>query len=381
MNSDAERDAAPRGTGATLKIDIAALQDNYRYLSQQAGSAVCAAVIKANGYGLGIENIVSALRPAGCEVFFVALAEEAQRARLAAPDATIYVLDGLLPGSAEILSETEARPVLGSLDEIDEWAAFCRVHGRKLPAAVHIDTGMNRLGLPENDVRQLAETGERMDDIDVSLIMTHLACADQPEHPMNREQLVRFEKMSATLPAAPRSAANSAGVLNGPAYSFDLVRPGIAIYGGNPRPDHPNPMKQVVELYAFVLQIRHISPGETVGYGARFTAARATRVAILALGYADGVFRHLGGDPSAAAGQVFIADKLVPVIGRISMDLIAVDITDIPADQCQRGSSVEILGRNITIDDAAAKAGTIGYEILTNLSQRYHRVYLNAKPG
>ena len=363
------------GAGGVLTVDLAALADNYQTLKTMAKGTVCAAVVKADAYGLGLEPVSQALSQAGCETFFVALANEALELRAHVPEAVIYVLDGLALSAEQILIEAQAQPVLGSLSEIQEWLAICKSQGSPLPAALHIDTGMNRLGLPMEDLTSLKTTPALLEGLNISLIMTHLACADEPDHEMNQAQLAKFKAASRLLPRAPLSVANSAGVLNGSDFHFDLVRPGIALYGGYARPQHPNQMKPVVRLETRILQTRTLHAGETIGYGAVFTAQTPMTIAVLSLGYADGVFRSLGGANSQVRGEAYIAGHKVPIVGRISMDLITVDVTGLLEADIARGAAVEMLGAHITIDDVAQKAQTIGYEVLTSLSQRTHWVY------
>jgi alanine racemase len=374
-------DIPPSATGV-LAVDLGALRRNYRMLREKAGAAECAAVVKGDGYGLGAGPVAAALAAEGCRTFFVATFSEAERLRAGLPEAAIYVLDGLFPGSAPEFRRHGLRPVLGDFAEIEEWAAFCRAEGIRLPAAVHIDSGMNRLGLKAEGRRRLLEKPEILGGFSLSLLMSHLVCADTPEHPKNPRQREDFADFAAQLQAgAPLSLANSAGIFLGPAYAFDLVRPGIALYGGNPFSGRPNPMEPVVTLYGRIAQIGEADAGETVGYGAGLTLMRRTRYATVSVGYADGYFRALGsrdGHPGAAA---FLGDHALPILGRVSMDLIVFDITDVPAAQVVRGGFVELIGRNYTVDDAAAQAGTIAYEILTSLGPRYTRIYLGAEDG
>jgi alanine racemase len=381
MSCSAAGGGAPITTGARLTVDLAALCDNYRLFAKTANGAVCAGVVKADAYGLGLSPVAGALARTGCEVFFVALPGEAQILRAAVPAAEIYVLDGLLPGTAELLQRIDARPVLGSLQEIEDWARHSQSHGGGLKAALHIDTGMNRLGLSDHELGELLDNQKLLDAFSCSAIMTHLACADNPDHVLNQQQIARFKKLARRLPAAPLSAANSAGILNGPDYHFDLVRPGIGLYGGNPRPGLKSPLKPVVTLEAPVLQLRTVKPGESVGYGAAFTAGSIRKVAILALGYGDGLARALGAGGPRPGAQVYFDGLAAPLIGRVSMDLTAVDVTDIPEDKSRRGMLAEILGQHQSVDQLAHHAGTIGYEILTALGGRYERVYLDGETG
>lgn len=371
-----EAHAIPPDARAVLTIDLSALRANWRALNSASGSAECAGVIKADAYGLGIEELARALAAEGCRTFFVATLTEARTIRAANPGANIFVLDGLLPGAAPFYTGFDLCPCLSSLDEVREWAAWCDASGRRLRAALHLDTGMHRLGLSRTEVEQLAGPDRGLfEKFDLALVMSHLACADVPSHPMNRAQLELFQAMRARLPAAPASLANSGGVFLGPDYHFDLVRPGIALYGGRALEGRPNPMRWVVRLQARILQVRHVAAGESIGYGATFQATRDSRVATLACGYADGFLRALS-SPTGHPGPVgHIGTHPVPVVGRVSMDLITVDVSDVPQREACRGAWVEVLGARTTIDDLTDRAGTIGYELLTRLGRRVHRVY------
>ena len=259
-----------------------------------------------------------------------------------------------------------------------EWAAYCRGIGRKLGAAVHIDTGISRLGLPEDDVFQLAAAPEIWEQFQCTLIMSHLACADEPAHPKNADQRSRFEALRVTLPKTPASLANSAGTFLGPDFHYDLVRPGIALFGGRAFVGVANPMQWVVELKARILQVRDVAEGETVGYGASYRCDRPTRVATIACGYADGFLRAIARVDRTAGAVGFIGPHPVPVIGRVSMDLITLDVTGVPTTLARRGAWVEVLGSRTTVDDLTDRAGTIGYELLTRLGRRVHRVYVDS---
>lgn len=362
---------------AILTVDLAALRDNYRSLRTRAGTAECAAVVKADAYGTGAERAVPALAAAGCRTFFVATLGEARTVRSVASEAVIYVLDGLLPDAAAGFAEIHARPVLGSVPEIEEWGAYCDSAGERLPAAIHVDTGMNRLGLRPEDVDALVSDSRLLDRFKPALVISHLACADDPGHSMNEIQRSSFEAARGRLPDLPACLANSGGIFLGPAYHFDMVRPGIALYGARAVNGVPNPMKQIVTLNARILQIRDAAPGESVGYGAARRLARSTRIATVAAGYADGIFRRLGAANGETGLSAWLGDHEAPIIGRVSMDTITVDVTDIPADRVARGAMVELIGQHNSVDDIADKAGTIGYEILTSLGARYQRVYID----
>lgn len=366
---------------ALLIADLAAVRSNYRALRAMARGAECAAVVKANAYGLGAGEIVKALLSEGSNTFFTATLAEARAVRAAAPGAVLYVLGGLFAGTEAEFAALGARPVLNSLAEIGEWALFCAARGEPLPAAIHIDTGMNRLGLGPAEAAALAKDHGAMRAFELSLIMSHLACADEPDHAKNRGQLAAFRTLSAMLPCAPLSLANSAGIFLGPDYHGDLVRPGIALYGGNPFSAAPNPMRPVAYLYGRIAQIREAEAGETVGYGARRTLARRTRIATVPVGYADGYFRALGSSDAAEGAAAYLEDYRLPILGRVSMDLIAFDVTDVPERLAWRGAWIELLGARVTVDALAAKAGAIGYEVLTSLGARYERVYAEGMDG
>ena len=367
--------AVPADARAVLRIDLAALRANWAVLNQQAGPAECAGVVKADAYGLGLEPIARALTEEGCRTFFVATLDEGRRARVIQPGAAVYILDGLLPGAEAHYAGFDLRPVLSSEPELRDWARYCRGIGRHLPAAVQLDTGMNRLGLRPEEVERVAAEPELFAAFKMTLVMSHLACADEQESPMNEAQRTLFDRLRAKLPVAPSSLSNSGGTFLGSKYHYDLVRPGIAVYGGRAFEGGINPMKPVVSLSARILQLRDCEPGEAVGYGATFKVTRPSRMATIACGYADGFLRALSG-PSGHPGPVgFIGPHPVPVVGRVSMDLITVDVTDVPADLAARGNWVEVMGGRVTLDDLTDRAGTIGYELLARLSKRVHRIY------
>ncbi len=357
--------------GAILTIDLDAVADNYRRLCAALGGTACAAVGKADAYGLGMARVAPALARAGARIFFVAQMEEAMALRAMFPvEVEIYVLNGLGTDPAAEFQAGRVHPVLNSLGEIDAWAAVARAAGRALPAAVHIDTGMSRLGLPDDELEALAADRGRLAGIDLRYLVSHLACADRPEHPLNAEQLRLFRAARACLPDAPASFANSSGIFLGADYHLDLARPGVALYGVNPTPGQPNPMRQVVRLHGKILQVREIDASRTVGYGATHRAAGPTRIATVAVGYADGYLRSLSN-----RGSAWLGDRRVPVVGRVSMDLITLDVTGASAEAARPGAFVDLIGADLSTDEVAEAAGTIGYEILTSLGRRYHRVY------
>jgi alanine racemase len=371
-----------RQAGGRLTIDLGALASNWRSLRERCGAAECAAVVKADAYGTGIEEAVPALAAAGCRTFFVAHLSEAKRARAAAPGAAIYVLNGFLPGTAPAYLEHDLRPVLGSQEEIDEWAGFCRAQSSRHPAAIHVDTGMNRLGLPVAE--GLALRGDpRLTDFEPALLMSHLVSAEEPDNPINARQIGAFEALRQSLPGIRASLANSSGIFLPQRPHYDLARPGYALYGGNPLPGRENPMRPVVRLEARVLQLRWLRDGETVGYNAQWTAEGRRRIATLSVGYADGYARAASGTDAKAqagapAGEALVAGLSCPFAGRVSMDLVTLDVTEIPPERIRRGDTVTLIGDGLTVDEVGRRAGTIGYEVLTSLGRRYARRYVGA---
>ena len=361
--------------GAVLTIDLAALQDNWRLLAKQAGLAECGAAVKGDAYGLGIEPVAPALWKAGCRSFFVAKPKEGEELRRLLPEAIIFVLDGLARGQAEFYAKLNLTPAIVSSEEAREWAAFGRVYGRALPCALHVDTGINRLGFSMQEFVSLLGDSFTMEGLAPTLLMSHLACSDEPAHPLNAKQRDAFAEVRKKLPGVPASLANSSGIFLGTDYIHDLVRPGIALYGGNPTPAAANPMRAVAHLEGTVMQVRHVSEGETVGYGATWKAKRPSRIAVLGAGYRDGVPRALSSKQADGPAQVFLGGQRCPIIGRISMDMMAIDITDLPLASVARGTRAEIFGKHIPIDEAASWAGTISYELLTRLGSRYARLY------
>jgi alanine racemase len=364
------------GDTAFLTIDLDALAANYRRLRDLAGAAECAAVVKADAYGLGMAEAAPALHRAGCKTFFVATLAEARDLRALLPDAVIYVFSGLMPGTADTLHRHRLRPVLNSAAEIHEWAGFGASVGQPFPCAVHIDSGMNRLGLTADEVEAVAGTSDLWSALTLSLVISHLACADDPEHPKCEAQRKRFDALRARLPRALASLANSAGILLGPRYVYDLVRPGIALYGGHPRRSGENPFEPVVHLTGRILQVRQVGAGETVGYGATRTLDQASRIATVAVGYADGFFRALSAGDGADGLVVYVDTHEAPVLGRVSMDLITIDVTRVPEAASRRGDWVELIGPRVTAQEIAARAGTIDYEVLTSLGRRAARRYV-----
>lgn len=369
-----DRLEAAIGTSATLEIDLDAVAANWRDLRARAAPADCAAVVKADGYGLGAAEIARRLQAEGCTWFFVAHLEEGLALRrVLAPQCRVVVLNGLLPGTADAYLAADLLPALNDRGQIGLWSEAARAAGRRLGAVIHLDTGMNRLGLDAAEAAALAEDPAAFEGIVPLLWISHLVTAEAPTHPLNAIQLDRFRAALARLPRAPASLANSSGIFLGPDYAFDLVRPGAALYGVNPQPERANPLRPTVRLTGKILQLRHVDTHWTVGYGAQWQAPRPSRIATVGVGYADGYLRSLGN-----RGVVAIDGRRVPIVGRVSMDLITIDVTDIPESRCAPGQSVELIGPAVPVDEIAALAGTIGYELLTDLGPRYRRRYIGS---
>ncbi|QND50053.1 alanine racemase [Rhizobium lusitanum] len=368
--------------GLRLTVDLDALVENWRDMAHRSGRARASAVVKADAYGLGIEDIGETLYLAGARDFFVATADEGATLRLYAPDARIFVLSGIWPGMERVFFENDLVPVIASEEQLTFWMSVLADYG-DYPCALQVDTGFNRLGLPMEDALALADDVSRPASFAPVLVMSHLACGDDPTNPMNRQQLESFRKVSAAFEGVEASLANSAGIFLGSDYHFDLTRPGIATYGGEAVPGIANPMRPVATAEARIIQTRFVKSGETVGYGRAMQLARDSRLAIVSAGYADGYMRSQssGGVPlrqtGLPAGQGFIAGHKVPVAGRITMDLTIFDVTDIPHHLVRAGDYVELFGTNIPVDDAARSAGTIGYEMLTSLGLRHERRYIS----
>jgi alanine racemase len=358
--------------GALLTIDLGAICDNWRTLKAAAGAAECAAVVKADAYGLGAAQVAPALVAAGCRRFFVAHLDEAIALKPLLPAAvTVYVLHGPMPGSEQEFLAHGVVPVLNSGQQIDAWRALARRLDRELEAIVQIDTGMSRLGLSARELRRIAADRDSLAGVHVACVMSHLACADEPAHPANAAQLERFTAARRLLPLAPASLAASSGIFLGDAYHFQLVRPGAALYGLAPAAGAPNPMRQVVRLQGKVVQVRELDPGTPVGYGHSWHCEQPTRIATVSVGYADGWLRALGN-----RGSAWIDGVELPIVGRVSMDTITLDASALPEAALPPGSLIDLIGERHGVDAVAARAGTIGYEILTSLGGRYARRYL-----
>ncbi|TKW78836.1 MAG: alanine racemase [Bradyrhizobium icense] len=375
LSPEANLAAAHAAATGILTIDLDAIVANWRKLEKTAVPAECAGVVKANAYGCGAEQVARALANAGCKTFFVATLDEARVVRGAVPEsAVIYVLDGFFQNSGEAYAAINCRPVIGELNELAEWDVFCRRSGWTGGAAIHIDTGMNRLGLTVAEAQGIIPR-IHAGDHGITLVMSHLVSAELLNNPVNARQLAAFREIQSLFSGVPAAFANSSGIFLGSQFQFDLVRPGAALYGINPTPEADNPMQPVVELKARIVQIRNIDRGETVGYGGTWSARRPTRLAIVSAGYADGYFRAASASDGTRGAEVIIAGKRCPIAGRVSMDLMAVDITDLDKSAARRGHMVTLIGEGITVDELAHHFGTIGYEVLTSLGRRFARVY------
>lgn len=374
LSPEANQAAALATATGVLTVDLDAIVANWRKLEKSAVPAECAGVVKANAYGCGADQVARALSNAGCKTFFVATLDEAAVVRAAAPTAAIYVLDGFFQNTGDAYARIDCRPVIGDLNELAEWDVFCRRTGWAGGAAIHIDTGMNRLGLTVAEAQGIVPR-IHAGDHGITLVMSHLASAELLNNPANAKQLAAFREIASAFSGVPASLANSSGVFLGSQFQYDLVRPGAAVYGINPTPEADNPMQPVVELKARIVQIRNLERGETVGYGGTWTARRPTRLAIISAGYADGYFRAASANDGTRGAEVVVAGKRCPVAGRISMDLTAIDVTDLDKAAARRGHLVTLIGEGITVDELAHHFGTIGYEVLTSLGKRYARIY------
>lgn len=347
-----------------VEIDLAALARNYATFAEAAAPGACAAVVKADAYGLGVAPIVRCLHAAGCRHFFVATPTEGVELRQLVQEAEVFVLNGLQGSTPEEFIAAGLQPVLNTRAELRQW-------GSAGPASVHVDTGMSRLGLTADDVHSLRLEADRVPSVDVRYVLTHLACADEPGHALNQAQLTAFNGLRLLWPDAKTSIGNSAGVLLGEDFCSDLARPGLALYGGNPFRREERTIEPVVAVKGRILQLRDIGAGTSIGYGATFVADGKMRVATVAIGYADGYLRSLSN-----CGIVEVAGQRTPVVGRISMDLVCIDVTALPRNAVTEGDWATMIGGSVSLEEVAALAGTIGYELLTALGSRLERVYL-----
>ncbi len=385
ISTTAVVDAQPASTGSastlstpTLIVDLANLVANYRRIRAELSTrSEAAAVVKADCFGLGLGPVVEALSGAGCRTFFVARLDEALAVRALVPEARVVVFDGVLPGQEADLVAHDIVPVVNTLGQLDRWQRWVERQRQPLATALHVDTGMTRLGLDRDEWSRLSTDPHLLEGLRLELVLSHLASADEADTEQNELQLKRFLAVRRSLPDVPASLANSAGVFLGPDYHFDLVRPGFALYGGHPQPERlvANPMLPVVTLEAPIVQIRRAEPGDTVGYGASHRVDRASVIATVGLGYADGFLRS-----ASNRSSVVIAGASAPIVGRVSMDLITVDVTDLEPSTLYEGAPVEVIGPSRTVDAVAADAGTIGYEVLTSLGHRFARRYRPATP-
>lgn len=364
---------------AILTIDLAALTANWRMLAQRSAPGECAAVVKANAYGLGIETAVPALAKAGCRTFFVAHLSEAIRVRAAAPDADIFVLNGLSAGQMEAYTAHRLAPVLGSMPEIEAFLAASNANPGIPAPALHVDTGMNRLGLRPDVARDFIAQGG-LARLKPGLVMSHFVSAETPDDPVTATQIATMTSVVAHMEShsqRPRvSLCNSSGLFLDIAPTYHLCRPGYALYGGNPTPGKPNPMQPVIRLESSIVQIHTVLKGERVGYNGNFLATRDSRIATISCGYADGFPRNAGAKPGEPGGIAILAGREVPFAGNVSMDLITLDITDVPEGSVKPGDLATLIGDSLDIDRVGASGKTSGYEILTNLGQRYQRIYV-----
>ncbi|MBT8048179.1 MAG: alanine racemase [Xanthomonadales bacterium] len=355
-----------------LTIDLGALEANFRFCSKKLRPASVAAVVKADAYGLSVQKIAPLLWHAGCRQFFTATHREGITLRALLPEAEIYILEGVTDQSLSAVVENALIPVLITPAHSSLWAAQAHTAGRPLPAVIHIDTGMTRLGFGERELKRLLEQDDDLDWLEIRYVMTHFACADEPGADKTRDQLERFNRLRQLLPRAPTSVGNSAGGLLGREYAGDMARLGIALFGGNPYRKEMPDLKPVLTVQSRILQVREVDAGATVGYGATFSAKQNMRIATVGIGYADGYPWSLGN-----RGVASIGGHRVPVVGRVSMDMITLDVTEVPDEFLQPGHMVDLIGPNISLEEVAELAGTINYEILTRLSQRARRKYIN----
>lgn len=354
-----------------LTIDLNALEYNYKLCQKTAGNGCqVAAVVKADAYGLGLAHMAPILWKAGARCFFVATIEEAERLRLLLAEAEIVVLNGFKPGEEGMYFEYRIIPAICSLEEMDRAKEYARRAAQKLRIFLHLDTGTNRLGIEREHVKGLSERVEDYYSLKLAGVMSHFACADE-DHEMNDAQYRLFQELCVHFPDVPKSLANSFGLFRSADYALDIARPGMALFGLNPMPGQKNPMRPVVDLKVPVLQIRSVRQGETVGYGATYSFQKDAKLAVVSLGYADGFLRALSNK-----GHLYWKDYALPIRGRVSMDQTVVDLSEVPEKNYpQVGDMLEVIGTHQSADDLAEAAGTIGYEILTGLGTRYHRVY------
>lgn len=367
----------PDASGATLIVDLAAIRENYRSLRRRLGGTACAAVLKADAYGLGADRVAPVLAAEGCRHFFVAHLEEGIALRPHVPEtAEVFVLHGLMPGCEDIALAQRLTPVLNSLEQVEGWTGRARRLERALPAVLQLDTGMSRMGLPPAELDRIVDEPRLLAGLDLRLVMSHLASAERQDRPANNTQRLRFDVARRRLPPAPASLANSSGIFLGPDFHYDMARPGASLYGLAPVAGAENPLRPVVRMQARVVQLRDIAAGDEVGYGLTWRAEGPTRIATVAVGYADGFPRSL-----TNAGTAHLGDIALPVVGAVSMDTVTLDVSALPEDALRPGALVDLIGPHRSVDAVAAEAGTIGYEILIRLGRRFRREYRDATPA
>ena len=363
------------GKTARLSVNLGAIKANYNILRALAGSADCVGIVKANAYGMGMDAVSKALWSQGCRTYGVALLSEAAVLRQYLPDADIFVLNGLMKGAAGDYHHLQLRPALASIEEVEEWSLYCRTNEVRLPAAIHVDTGINRLGIEYEDAITFFQNDHACEDFELCMLMSHLACADEPTHPLNQKQIEKFTALRSCVPNVKFSLANSAGIISGPNAHFDVIRPGISLYGSNPIANSVVNLERVMTLEASVMQIRTAAMGQSVGYRETFVCQRPTKIAIIGLGYADGYPYSLSGTNSQTKAYVSISGHRAPIIGRVSMDMLGVDVTDLPEQMVSRAMMVEMIGENISLDGVAQASESNSYEVLARLGNRFERVY------
>lgn len=352
-----------QNSAAQLDVDLSTIINNYQVLRDRSSCATCAAVVKADAYGLGMERVAPALyTQAGCDTFFVANLLEAISLRAMLKDVVIFVFNGITADQIDLYLEHDIRPILNDLSQVALW------NGKKEPCAIHFDTGINRLGLSSRETEQFLNSQY---DLNISLMLSHLIQSECQDQPSNKDQLEKFTKIRDQLPNTKASLSNSAGIYLGEEYHFDLLRPGIMLYGGNPGLSTlPAGLKRTFELKAKILQIRDVDAGQSVGYNLLWTASGPSRIALLNVGYADGTLNSCD-----AQAKVFIAGAIAPVIGKVSMDMVAIDITDVKFNDVTVIDYAEIIGENITLE-MVSKVSTLGqYELLTGIGQRFNKKY------
>jgi alanine racemase len=364
-------DIRPTAPGV-LTIDLGAVAKNYRIFKEKTKVEV-AGVLKAHAYGCGKLEVFQTLFDQGCRTFFVATPDEALTLRKLSDEVDLIVLGGVYDGAEQTFREGNITPVLNSIGDIERWASFARKKEQRLPAVIHFDTAMNRLGLGADETERLIAAPALHEALNVKIVMSHFACSDEKDHPLNEAQAARFARIAKAFPNAQKSLSNSSGIFRSKDWHYDLVRPGYAMYGGNPTPEKSNPMNAVVKLDVRVLQTRNVKKGESAGYNATYVFEKDTTLATVSMGYADGFLRS--GSNSA---NLYWKGRPCPIVGRVSMDLIIVDTGNL-TDGPKTGEWLEVLGPHQDVDQLATACNTIGYEILTSLRRsRYHRSYTAA---